>query len=378
MAPVLLLNPRRLFLTGYDSDSIHCFPPFFPCPIFPPRLLPLLGTLTRERHHLSFALILSLFLLYQHISSSQVGYNNGSTMKSQYPPVVFKFEAEPDVFMQSQPSTDPSDFDNTAQNFGLIHREYPTDETAEPAGLTDWQRFLRYIRHLETTSAKSTTYKLLYLGRHGEGFHNVAEAYYGTKAWDDYWSKLDGNGTIFWFDAHLTEIGKGQARAAGAFMKAQMAEDKMMPAPDSYYTSPMYRCLQTASLTWSDIPLPADKPFKPLIKELVREVLGEHTCDKRSTRTVIHQAFPDFPIEDGFAEEDELWRADHRETHEEHDARNQALLDDIFAHDDHEVLSLTSHSGTIASILRVLGHREFKLPTGGMIPVLVKATRVGS
>lgn len=342
MAPVLLSNTRRLLLT-------------------------------------SFALILSLFLLYQHISSSRVGYNNGSTMKSLYPPIVFKFEAELAVFMQSQPSTDPSDFDNTAQNFGLIHRKYPTDDTAEPAGLTDWQRFLRYVRYLESTSAKSTTYKLLYLGRHGEGFHNVAEAYYGTQAWDDYWSKLDGNGTISWLDAHLTEMGKGQARAAGAFMKAQMAQDKMMPAPDSYYTSPMYRCLQTASLTWSEIPLPADKPpFQPLIKELVREVLGEHTCDKRSTRTVIHQAFPDFPFEDGFAEQDDLWRADHRESHDEHDARNQALLDDIFAHDDHEVLSLTSHSGSIASILRVLGHREFKLPTGGMIPVLVKATRVGS
>lgn len=27
-------------------------------------------------------------------------------------------------------------------------------------------------------------YKVLYLGRHGEGFHNVAESWYGTDAWD--------------------------------------------------------------------------------------------------------------------------------------------------------------------------------------------------
>ena len=27
-------------------------------------------------------------------------------------------------------------------------------------------------------------YKLLYMGRHGEGYHNVAEAFYGTPAWD--------------------------------------------------------------------------------------------------------------------------------------------------------------------------------------------------
>jgi hypothetical protein len=27
-------------------------------------------------------------------------------------------------------------------------------------------------------------YKVLYMGRHGEGYHNVAEAFYGTPAWD--------------------------------------------------------------------------------------------------------------------------------------------------------------------------------------------------
>jgi len=27
-------------------------------------------------------------------------------------------------------------------------------------------------------------YKVLFLGRHGEGVHNVAERRYGTKAWD--------------------------------------------------------------------------------------------------------------------------------------------------------------------------------------------------
>ncbi|KAF2215756.1 hypothetical protein CERZMDRAFT_34997 [Cercospora zeae-maydis SCOH1-5] len=297
-------------------------------------------------------------------------------MGSKPPAAIFQFEAVTDVFMQSQPGTDPSDFDNAKQNFGLINRKYPTDQTTVSAVSTDWQRFMRYVHYLQATTGEHITYKVLYLGRHGEGFHNVAEAYYGTKAWDDYWSKLDGNGTINWLDAHLTDVGKEQAHAAGEFMKAQLTQPRMMPAPERYYVSPMYRCLQTATFTWGDLKLPEPYPFKPLVKELVREVLGEHTCDKRSTRTVIHEAFPDFPIEEGFTEEDELWRADHRETHEEHDMRTQALLDDLFATDDKTVLSVTSHSGTIASFLRVLGHREFKLPTGGMIPVLIKATRV--
>lgn len=48
------------------------------------------------------------------------------------------------------------------------------------------------------------------------------------------------------------------------------------------------------------------------------------------------------------------------------------LLDDIFAHDDSTYISFTTHSGSIASILRVIGHREFRLPTGAVIPVLIK------
>lgn len=288
----------------------------------------------------------------------------------------YTFEIVPNVLKQSDPATDPSDFDNNATNFGLVDRRYPSDH-ATTSSSTDWQRFARYMHYLQSTSGPTTKYKVLYFGRHGEGYHNVAEAYYGTQAWDDYWSKLDGNGTVSWVDAHLTDIGKQQALAARQFIDDQL-HPRAMPVPDHYYVSPMYRCLQTAQLTWTglEFDLPAEKPFVPIIKEKLREVLGEHTCDKRSTKTVIHSAFPDFPIEEGFTEKDELWRADHRETHAEHDVRTKELLEEIFDTDDGMFISLTSHSGAIASFLRVLGHREFMLPTGGMMPVAVKARKV--
>ena len=47
-------------------------------------------------------------------------------------------------------------------------------------------------------------YKVLFLGRHGDGIHNAAESYYGTPAWNCYYSELDGNGTVVWADALLT------------------------------------------------------------------------------------------------------------------------------------------------------------------------------
>lgn len=158
----------------------------------------------------------------------------------------------------------------------------------------------------------------------------------------------------------------------------------------------MDRCCQTANLTFSGLELPSDRPFNPVIKEvspdciplayrseaeklrqqLVREALGVHTCDRRSTKSIISSRWPDFIFEVNFAEEDPLWVADLRESDSQLDHRVKTLLDDVFAHDTNDFISLTSHSGAIAGFLRVLGHERFSLQTGGVIPVLVKCEKV--
>ena len=73
------------------------------------------------------------------------------------------------------------------------------------------------------------------------------------------------------------------------------------------------------------------------------------------------------------AENDELWSADVREPDSALDARLTILLDDIFENDQNTWLSFTSHSGAIAGLLRIVGHRPFPLVTGSVIPVLVRA-----
>lgn len=108
----------------------------------------------------------------------------------------------------------------------------------------------------------------------------------------------------------------------------------------------------------------------------MREALGIHTCDRRSTKSAIHTRWPHFKFENGFAEDDPLWVSDLRESNSHLDARVKALLDDIFTTDHHTFLSFTSHSGAIGGILRVLGHITFSLQTGGVIPVLVKAETI--
>jgi hypothetical protein len=157
-------------------------------------------------------------------------------------------------------------------NLGLINRSYPSDPSLDPSRpITQWERFEHYVNDLNVHSGSDVQYKVLYMGRHGEGYHNVAEAFYGTPAWDCYWSKLDGNETITWSDARITDIGASQALAANAFWKRALVEAKM-PAPESYYTSPLDRCLATANLTFTGLNLPAGRPFQPIVKEVCGKI----------------------------------------------------------------------------------------------------------
>ncbi|MCJ1430630.1 hypothetical protein MMC29_008548 [Sticta canariensis] len=279
-------------------------------------------------------------------------------------------------FLQDDPATNASTFDYADVDFGLIDRAYDTDAEFDPGNKkTQWQRFEHQVLRLNCQSGKHVQYKLLYMGRHGEGYHNVAEAFYGTPAWDCYWSELDGNSTSNWSDAHLTEKGIQQAQKANGFW-AQMIATQKIPTPESYYTSPLDRCLATADVTFSTLKLPSGHAFVPEVKELLREAIGIHTCDRRSSKSYIHSTYPSFVFEPNFAETDPLWTADERETDSAQQARLKRLLDDLFTHDRSTFISLTSHSGSIAAILRAVGHRPFGLVTGAVIPVLVRAETI--
>lgn len=73
----------------------------------------------------------------------------------------------------------------------------------------------------------------------------------------------------------------------------------------------------------------------------------------RRTYTI---SFPGYKIEAGFTEDDELWEALHGETNDDQDIRSKKVLDQVFSTDDSTYISITSHSGEIASILRGTPH----------------------
>lgn len=190
-----------------------------------------------------------------------------------------------------------------------------------------------------------------------------------------YWAEQEGNGTAVWADAHLTPAGDKEAFKANAYFK-ELYETQNMPHFDSYYTSPLTRCTITANLTFGDMELPEDKPFVPVVKELFREGMTVHQCNKRSSKSYIAEMFPSYEFEAGFTELDELWRAHESETGDAEDVRAKAVLDDVFRTDDKTWLSVTAHSGIITRMLGALNHRPFRLSTGQIIPVLVKAKLV--
>lgn len=260
--------------------------------------------------------------------------------------------------------------------FGLINQTYSTDAAFDKCGRkTQWQKFANYVNTLNKESGDDVTYKLLWMGRHGEGYHNAAETFYGTPAWNCYWSELEGNGTVRWDDALLTEAGIAQAEKANKFWKYEL-ENQRIPAPQSYYSSPLRRCLYTANITFSGLDLPEDRPFVPTIKEFFREGISIHTCDRRSNKTTIAGLVPTWKFEPGFPEQDPYWTGVLGEDSSSQDARSKIVLDEVFSEDDNTWLSITAHSGEIASILRTLGHRTFSLSTGQIIPVLVKAQKL--
>jgi len=225
---------------------------------------------------------------------------------------------------------------------------------------------------LNQEAPEGTHFKVFFLGRHGQGHHNVGEKKYGTEAWDQYWSKLNGDGELIWGpDPDLTDIGVRQAEEAHAAWNAETSLEIGIPLPEKLYCSPMTRAMRTHVITFEGII--ADVHTKTIILENCREEYGEHTCDKRKSRTFIHSEFPQFNIEESFTEEDELWTTE-RESQEHVAMRAKVVLDAIFGADVEQFISIVAHGGIINAILRVVGRPNYALPTGGVLPIVIKAT----
>jgi broad specificity phosphatase PhoE len=123
----------------------------------------------------------------------------------------------------------------------------------------------------------------------------------------------------------------------------------------------------------SKVQLPDGRNLRPIVKEAIREAFGVHTCDKRSTRSWIHSEFPEYIIEPGFPEVDELWTPHKRETLDEHAAMVKEFLDEVFSDDSATFISVTTHSGTIRALYLAIDHPDVWVAAGSVIPVVIRS-----
>lgn len=152
-----------------------------------------------------------------------------------------------------------------------------------------------------------------------------------------------------------------------------------LPLPKRHYVSPMTRCLDTCQIAFTDLTLSDGSSvpaFNPIIKEMVRERLGVHTCDRRHPRSWISETHPKFTIEEEFSEEDKLWKPNERETLAQHAVRIRAFLNELFATDNEPIISVTCHSGSIRAFHKVIGHPSVYVAPGAIVPLLIKAKAI--
>ncbi|GAA5980573.1 hypothetical protein JCM10908_001693 [Rhodotorula pacifica] len=260
------------------------------------------------------------------------------------------------------------------QSRGSNGNDSSHDYLDESFGLIDtsrgrWTNLRDSLTRLNEETNNGTLFKVLFLGRHGQGWHNVAEDHYGSEEWNRYWSKVNTDGNMTWGpDAQLTPLGKEQANRVHRTWKKEALADA--PVPTARYSSPLSRAASTCEITYSNL-----TSQRPIFVEELRETIGVHTCDKRHSKTWLSEHYPDFVFAEPFDEKDVLWHADERETDKHQDLRSRQALDRIFSQDNSTFVSLTAHGGTIASILRIVQHPPVRTQTGSITPVVVKAVR---
>lgn len=260
------------------------------------------------------------------------------------------------------------------------------------------------IQNIITKIEQEPNTRLFILARHGQGYHNAAVERYGEEIWDLKWAHKNGDGVLEdWNDANLTEKGINQVKRTG---KVVFGEKMKGIWADSYYCSPLRRCLQTFRYEWTEkfnIEKKDQEDLKKtidvIIKENIRETIGVHTCDWRQNKSKSYdeciKPYEDntsdfqikFDYEEGFKEEDPLYSDTYRETDDDIDARIKKALKEIWELEDKKeaenleyrgkVISLTCHEGVIKSALRVLKHHPIpRLETSGVVMVIIKNTEI--
>eukprot|EP00729_Bicosta_minor_P021960 gene21960-31731_t len=141
--------------------------------------------------------------------------------------------------------------------------------------------------------------KKVHFIRHGQGYHNEAQAAWYAEQGNTYTEPYtqDNDPEFKFIDALLTEKGEGQARE----LQARTAT----LAPELLVVSPMRRATQTGLMAFHKH-VSEDKTLPVIANDLCHETGGKHTCDKRLSKTKLSSIYPMIDYSQ-IGEEDPLW-----------------------------------------------------------------------
>lgn len=240
--------------------------------------------------------------------------------------------------------------------------------------------------------------KLVFLVRHGQAISNWLSEELGP----DEWYKVEqtcaydaGNGTVHnVFDAELTNLGEDQAHSLNLMLKEAGWFDKLTGGqPVRVVVSPLSRCLTTARIVMNGIQVDHTN-----VEELVRETLGEDTCDARRSvsdpdpedRSKMEgpcsfdhglvSKYPDYQFkvagEDKttfglFSDKDEMWTKNKRERQHHQVKRAEKFLYTLFENAPEPVIFVVTHSGFTRSVLLAVHHEPYRPQNAELVPVIV-------
>eukprot|EP00514_Thraustochytrium_sp_LLF1b_P009171 CAMPEP_0184559766 /NCGR_PEP_ID=MMETSP0199_2-20130426/46592_1 /TAXON_ID=1112570 /ORGANISM="Thraustochytrium sp., Strain LLF1b" /LENGTH=300 /DNA_ID=CAMNT_0026957061 /DNA_START=556 /DNA_END=1455 /DNA_ORIENTATION=- len=155
-------------------------------------------------------------------------------------------------------------------------------EDLSKLGLAEGTQWSQVSEEMAVVRTKNEKARLLYLIRHGEGIHNVAEREFGKEHWESVEALTEK-----YFDAPLNDVGERQcAELQSSFQKAT---EGGMPPVDTIIVSPLTRAIETAKLglahIWGKVPTYA--------VDLCRERYGKNLCDKRKSVTELKKLHPE-------------------------------------------------------------------------------------
>ncbi|KAH7101027.1 phosphoglycerate mutase-like protein [Auriculariales sp. MPI-PUGE-AT-0066] len=255
-------------------------------------------------------------------------------------PTHITYESMENVFIQDRPDHVPS-AEQIPERFGLVANDWPD------------------VAKMNSSAGPNVKYKLLFIARHGEGVHNAASRKFGKEV--HHWAYLEGDEELKWGpDPELVELGAQQARMAHEAWRKYSP-----PEPQTLYSSPLRRALQTCSITF-----PGGR--RSCSRCDIRELVTGFSCDYRLPNSTVASVYPQHDFSRIFSENDPY--AGLRETHEQLHERVKKVVDGIFESDDSHVISITAHGDWMKTASGILGRKKYRIPTGGAVAFLIKAT----